>query len=317
MRSDKRWRLLLALIAALGLIAAACGEGGDGEEPAGGGGGEVEQFPADTTMGAIQDAGEIRIGVKYDVPPFGFENPQSGEIEGFDIDMGNLIADELGVEPKFVEAISDNRIPFLKDGTVDLILSTMTITTDRAVEIDYSRPYFIAHGRILVPEGSDIQGVDDLAGKKVCTGLGSSYESTLAEQAPEADLKLVESYSECFELVQNGAVDAVSTDNVILTGMIIQDESLQMVGEELTTEPYGAGIPDGDQEFAEFVSGVIDESFESGAWDEIYDKWVGTHTGEEAEQPEEFTLSDAYELFPCDEFCKEAEEEEDIQDPQF
>ena len=134
---------------------------------------------------------------------------------------------QLGVEPKFVEAISDNRIPFLQDGTADLILSTMTINAERDQEIDFSEPYYVASGRILVPEDSDITGVDDLGGKNVCTALGSTYEETLQEQAPEAELKLVDSYSECLELIQNGAVDAVSTDDVILTGMIIQDDIAQ------------------------------------------------------------------------------------------
>src|SRR5688500_14056176 len=126
-----RWALLLMLI--LGLLVTACGDDDD-EQPAGGGGGEqaadVEQFPEDTTMGKIQAAGEIKIGVKYDVPPFGFKNPQTDEIEGFDVDLGQAIADKLGVEPEFIEAISDNRIPFLQDGTVDVILSTMTINAE-------------------------------------------------------------------------------------------------------------------------------------------------------------------------------------------
>src|SRR5918997_2339616 len=127
-----RWALLLVLL--LGLFAAACGDDEE-EQPAGGGGGEqaadVEQFPEDTTMGRIQAAGEIKIGVKYDVPPFGFKNPQTNEIEGFDVDLGKAIAEKLGVKPNFIEAISDNRIPFLEDGTVDLILSTMTINEER------------------------------------------------------------------------------------------------------------------------------------------------------------------------------------------
>ena len=105
---------------------------------------EVEQFPEDTTMGKIQAAGEIKIGVKYDVPPFGFKNPQTDDIEGFDVDFGQAIADKLGVEPNFIEAISDNRIPFLQDGTVDLVLSTMTINAERAQEIGFSEPYYIA-----------------------------------------------------------------------------------------------------------------------------------------------------------------------------
>lgn len=307
MRSTNKWRWIVALLAALTLLGAACGGGEDEPTGTGGGGddGETTEFAAGSTMAEIQERGEITIGVKYDVPPFGFQNPQTNEVEGFDVDMGREIADALGVEPNFVEAISDNRIPFLKDGTVDLILSTMTITTDREYEIDFSTPYFIAHGRILVPEGSDIQGVEDLGGKRVCTAIGSTYEATLKEQAPDAKLELVDAYSECFELIQNGAVDAVSTDDVILTGMIIQDDSLQMVGDELTTEPYGVGIPDGQDDMQQFVDETLGDVFSSGRWSEIYDNWVGQYTGTEGEAAPTMTLEEALELRPCDEFCKQ------------
>jgi len=289
-----RWALLLVLV--LGLFAAACGDDEE-EQPAGGGEptAEAEQFPEDTTMGRIQAAGEIKIGVKYDVPPFGFKNPQNDQIEGFDVDLGRAIADKLGVEPNFIEAISDNRIPFLQDGTVDLVLSTMTINKERDQEIDFSEPYYIARGRILVPQDSDITGIDSLAGRKVCTALGSTYEETIKEQAPDADLRLVDSYSECLELVQNGAVDAVSTDDVILTGMIIQDDTLKLTeGEPLTTEPYGAGIKQGDRELKEFVDGVIEEYKSGGGWAEAYEKWVGQYTDEQQDPPT-MTLQEALE----------------------
>jgi glutamate transport system substrate-binding protein len=293
-----RWVPLLAALAlVLGLLVGACGD--DEEEPTGGGGtdqaAEAEQFPADTTMGRIQEAGEIKIGVKYDVPPFGFKNPDSGDIEGFDVDLGQAIADKLGVKANFIEAISDNRIPFLQDGTVDLVLSTMTINAERDQEIDFSEPYYIARGRILVPQDSAIAGVEDLAGKKVCTALGSTYEETLKEQAPDADLRLVDSYSECLELVQNGAVDAVSTDDVILTGMIIQDDTLKLTeSEPLTTEPYGAGIKDGDADLKEFVDGVLAEYKSGGGWAEAYEKWIGQYTGEQQDPPT-MTLQEAIE----------------------
>ena len=282
-------RLLMAALATLvlGLVAAGCG--GDDEEEEGDGGGEpaaeVEQFPPDTTMGRIQEEGEIVIGVKYDVPPFGFRNPTSGEIEGFDVDFGRAVAEALGVEPRFIEAVSDNRIPFVQDGTVDLVLSTMTINEERAEEIGFTDPYFIARGRILVPEGSEITGVESLAGNSVCTALGSTYEDTLAEEAPEAELRLVDTYSECLELLQNGAVDAISTDDVILTGMIIQDDSLRLVGDELTVEPYGGGFTRGDDQFADFLNGVLEEYKSDGRWAAAYERWLGQYTGEDQQPP--------------------------------
>jgi glutamate transport system substrate-binding protein len=296
----KLWRALLAMALAVAALAVAgCGDDDEDEGGGGGGGGdqaaEAEQFPADSTMGKIQERGEITIGVKYDVPPFGFENPQSGEVEGFDVDMGKIIAEELGVEPKFVEAISDNRIPFLQQGEVDLILSTMTINQERDLEIEFSEPYYIAHGRILVPGNSDIRGIEDLGGKKVCTALGSTYEETIREQAPEADLRLVDTYSECLELLQNGAIDAESTDDVILTGQIIQDDTLKMVGDELTTEPYGAGIKEGDKEFQKFVSDTLEAAQADGRWEDAYQKWVGQYVDQDA-QPPEMTLQEALKL---------------------
>jgi ABC-type amino acid transport substrate-binding protein len=295
-----KWTTLLRVLAALALVlgallVAGCGDDDDDEQQAEQPAGEARQFPAGTTLGKIQRNGEITIGVKYDVPPFGFLNPQTDEVEGFDVDIGRFIAEELGVEPKFIEAISDNRIPFLERGTVDLILSTMTINAERDQEIDFSQPYYIAQGRILVPKGSDIRGLQDLNGKSVCTALGSTYEETIRERAPDADLRLVDTYSECLELLQNEAIDAISTDDVILTGMIIQDDSLQMVGKRLTTEPYGVGIKEGDKQLQRFVDTVLKQLEEDGRWEQTYRKWVGRHLNQQ-EQPPTMTLQEALQL---------------------
>ncbi len=296
----KTTRWLAMLILALGLALAGCG--GDDEESAGQAtpeatpAAEVEQFDPGTPLGDIQQKGEIVIGVKYDVPPFGFNNPSSGKVEGFDVDLGQAIADRLGVQPKFIEAISDNRIPFLQDGTADVILSTMTINEERVEEIEFSDPYFIAKGRILhKKDDTEITGVDTLAGKSVCTALGSTYEATLKEQAPDAKLKLVDSYSECLESLQNGSVDAISTDDVILTGMIIQDDSLELVGDELTQEPYGAGIKKGNQELLDFVNETFQAYKTDGRYEASFQKWIGQYTGAKPEPPT-ISVDEAVEL---------------------
>jgi glutamate transport system substrate-binding protein len=284
----RHWPAAMALV--LGLTIAGCG--GDDESDGGGAAAtstpaaETQKFEAGTPLGDIQKKGEIVIGVKYDVPPFGFNNPSSGKVEGFDVDLGQAVADKLGVKPKFIEAISANRIPFLQDGTADLILSTMTINEERVEQIEFSDPYFIAKGRILVKAAnSEITGIDTLTGKNVCTALGSTYEATIKKQAPRAKLKLVDSYSECLESLQNGSVDAISTDDVILTGMIIQDDSLKLVGDELTQEPYGAGIKKGNTQLKDFVNGVFDEYKKDGRYAKTYEKWVGRYTDTKPEPP--------------------------------
>jgi ABC-type amino acid transport substrate-binding protein len=295
-----RCRWLTALALALGVLAV--GGCGDDKKSASSSPATTttaaqpsQSFAANTKMAKLQKAGEITIGVKFDVAPFGRKDPKSGDVEGFDIDLAKAIADELGVKPKYIEALSDNRIAFLKDGTADLILSTMTINAERDQEIDFSEPYFVAHGRILVKKDSAITGVKDLAGKKVCTALGSTYVDTLKKQAPKADTKLVDSYSECLELIQDGAVDAVATDDVILTGMVIQDDTLKLVGDELTTEPYGVGIKQGDKDFKTFVDGVVADYKKDGRWATAYQKWVGQYTGEKQDPPT-MTLREAIDL---------------------
>ncbi len=295
-----RWRWIAILALALGvLVASGCGD----DDDEGGGGSAAtattpkQAFAAGTTMARLQQAGEITIGVKFEVPPFGFKNVKTGDIEGFDIDVANAIANDLGAKPKFIEALSDNRIAFLKDGTADLILSTMTINAERDEEIDFSEPYFIARGRILVKKSDNsIKGVADLNGKKVCTALGSTYEATLKKQAPRAKTTLVDGYSECLEAIQNGSIDAVSTDDVILTGMIIQDDTLKLVeGKELTTEPYGVGIKEGDTAMAKFVNESIQKFKDDGRWAKSYEKWVGQYTDEEQDPPT-MTLKEAIDL---------------------
>jgi len=296
-----RWRWIAILALALGvLVASGCGD----DDDEGGGGSAAtttpavkRTFTAGSTMAKLQKAGEITIGVKFEVAPFGFKNVQTGEVEGFDIDVAKAIAADLGAKPKFIEALSDNRIPFLKDGTADLIISTMTINAERDEEIDFSEPYFIARGRILVKKSDNsITSVANLDGKRVCTALGSTYEETLKKQAPKAKTTLVDGYSECLEAIQNGSVDAVSTDDVILTGMIIQDDSLKLVGgPELTTEPYGVGIKEGDSGMQDFVNESIKKFKDDGRWAKSYEKWVGQYTNEEQEPPT-MTLKEAIDL---------------------
>lgn len=254
----------------------------------------VKKFPSDTTMGRLQEAGEIKIGVRFSTSQFGFLNPATGEVEGFDVDLAKTIARALGVTPKFIETSSADRIPFLKAGTADLVIATMTITRQRDQEIDFSEPYYVAHNRVLVKKNSGIVSIDDLAGKTVCASKGSLPERTIMMKVPQAEIRSLEAGSpvSCLELLQSGEVDGIASDDVLLLATLLQDPSTSLVRDKLSIEPYGVGIKDGDTAFKAFVDEVIADYKKSGAWKRSYQKWVGQHTGEEQEPPT-ITLQEA------------------------
>jgi aspartate/glutamate/glutamine transport system substrate-binding protein len=271
---------LLTLLAVLG-----CG-GATGATPAKSA--SQPSFPADSYMARIQQRGQLIVGVKYDTPPFGSLNPVNNQVEGFDPDLARELARALfGDETKvrFDEAVSRNRIPFLQEDKVDVILSTMTITDERRQEIDFSDPYYIAGQSVLVRKGSPIQGVDDLNGRTVASAQGSTSERNVRERAPGANLLLFPAYAESLAALKDGRADAVSTDDVILMGMILKDPDLQMVGGLFTDEPYGAGLKKGRPEFLAFVDRVFDDLKTNGRWTELYKKHIAPVSGFVAEPP--------------------------------
>jgi putative glutamine transport system substrate-binding protein len=245
-------------------------------------------FPADSYMARIQQRGHLVAGVKYDTPPFGSLNPITNQVEGFDVDLARELARALfGDETKvqFVEAVSRNRIPFLQEDKVDVILSTMTITDERRQEIDFSEPYYLAGQSILVKKGSPVRNVDDLNGRTVASAQGSTSERNVRERAPGATLLLFPAYAEALAAMKDGRADAVSTDDTILMGMILRDPDLQMVGGLFTEEPYGAGIKKGRPEFVAFVDQVFSQLKASGRWTDLYKKYITPLSGFVAEPP--------------------------------
>ena len=240
------------------------------------------------TLDAIRSAGKLVCGVKFDVIAFGFRNPTSGDVEGFDADLCREIAGALGVEPEFVEAISANRIPFLQEDRVDIIVSTMTRNEERLGQIDFSKIYYLAGQKILVKSDSPHQSVDDLvaAGVKVCSGQGSTSETNLRDKGvDEANLVLFPTYSEAAQALLDGRCDAVSTDDSILFGLAQQNEGLEVRGEAFTQEPLGIGIKKGKEDLVAFINAVLDQMAANGRWAELYDTHIKPYTGEEAPEP--------------------------------
>lgn len=239
-------------------------------------------FASDSYMAALQKKGKIVIGVKYDVPQFGALNPATNKPEGFDVDLGKVIASRLGVQPEFVEAVSANRIPFLNQDKVDLVISTMTINEERKQQIDFSIVYYVAQQRLLTKKGSPITDVKALNDNKaaVCSAKGSTSEKNIRTIAPAATVVLQDGYAQCFQLLQNGQVQAVTTDDVILVGFAKQDPAnYRLTGDPFSKEPYGMGMKKGRVGFKPFVDGVIRDVKKDGTWTRLYDRWVKPVTG--------------------------------------
>lgn len=275
-------RRLMVAVAGVALVASACGGGG---KDSGSAASPSATFEAGSTMAAIQKAGSLRVGVKYDVPQFGQLDPASGKPEGFDVDMGAAIAKALGVQVAYSEAVSANRIPFLNEDKVDIVFSTMTINDERKQQIDFTDVYYVAGQKFLYKKGKPVT-IDTAGGKKVCTAKGSTSEKNLSQLAPKAEVILQDGYAQCFQLLQNDQADAMTTDDVILLGFLKQDkESFEMSKEAFSKEPYGGGIKKGRDDLVQFVNGVIQTMKKDGRWEAIYKKWITPLTGETPEPP--------------------------------
>ncbi len=264
-----------AFLAAAALTLAACGSGdSDSESP------DLSDFPEGSTMAALADSGEITIGTKFDQPLFGLVGPDGVPV-GFDVEIGTMIASELGISPddiNWVETVSANREPFIQDGRVDIVVATYTINDARKEVVDFAGPYYVAGQSLLVRLDDDsIGGPEDLAGKRVCSVDGSTPAGTIQSEYPEAELVTFAAYTDCLDPLRNGQVDAVTTDNVILAGYVAESpDDFKVVGEPFTEEPYGIGLAKGDDEFRSWINDVLEEIFEDGRWLEAWNATAGT-----------------------------------------
>lgn len=235
--------------------------------------------PEGTGLRKVQDRGRIIVGVKYDVPTFGLLNPVTNRLEGFDVDLAKAVAREiLGDENaiEFVEAISRNRIPFLEQGVVDLIASTMTANEERAQQVDFTYTYYVAGQSLLVPKNSTITGIQDLRGRPVGTVKGSTSEQNIRQKAPEADVVLFDTYSEAVAAMDSGRLVAVTTDDSILFGFVYNaPDKYKVVGGQFTVEPYAMAVAKGNTTLLEAVNNALAKIMESGEWARLYEKNFG------------------------------------------
>jgi len=236
------------------------------------------QMPAGSTMARIVQRGKLVVGVDQNTLNMGFRDPFTSQIQGFDVDMARAVAQAIFGSPDAIQLralTSDQRIPALQNGDVDIVVRTMTITCDRLQQVNFSTVYYDAQQRILVRKNSGITGADQLAGKKACATKGSTSLNTLLALPSQPTAIGVADWTDCLVMLQQGQIDAVSTDDVILAGMAAQDRYTEVVGSSLGDQPYGMAIPKQNEDFVRFVNGVLERVRTNGTWTASYQRWLG------------------------------------------
>ncbi|WP_241842370.1 glutamate ABC transporter substrate-binding protein [Pseudofrankia sp. BMG5.36] len=244
-------------------------------------------MPVGSYMEKIADRGYLRVGVLSDAPPFGSINlaagPDGGQFEGFDIDIAKEIAKAIfgpdGADEahlKFRALVNSERIPVIQKNEADIIVATMTTNCARRTQVDFSVPYYEANARVLVLKGSPYHGIEDLGGKKVCSAAGTTSLQHVADAASNPIPVGLPGDGDCLLALQNGDVEAISTDDTILIGMVQQDPRTEIVGGVLDTEPDAVAVSLDHPDLTRFVNGVLARVVASGRWDEIAQTWLGS-----------------------------------------
>ncbi len=243
----------------------------------------VAPTAAPATVDALKKAGKIRIGIKQNVPLIGLKNPVTNQYSGFDIEISKIIAKAIfGTDKDKIEwvdaSVSANRIPFVTDNKADVVIATFSITDARKQQIDMAGPYFIAGQDILTYkiELSSIKGPDDLNGRKVCVQSGSTSLTQLKAAAPKANIIELPGVAECVEALKDNRVEAVSTDDALLSGYAEKNPAWAIVGKQFSVEKYGVGLKKGDTDFRNFINDAIEASYKDGSWKKAVESTLGT-----------------------------------------
>ncbi|MDJ0321406.1 glutamate ABC transporter substrate-binding protein [Pseudarthrobacter sp. PS3-L1] len=275
----RRKSIFVAASAALALSLSACGGGtmGSTEDPTVA---DAPTFAAGTTMEKLSSAGTVKIGTKFDQPLFG-QVGLDGKPVGFDVEMGKLIAAKLGIAAdkiEWSETVSANREEFIKQGQVDLVIATYTINDKRKAEVSFAGPYYEAGQALMVNSDNDsIKTPEDVKGKKVCSVTGSTPAATIVDKYG-AELVPAATYSACLEPLRNKQVEAITTDNVILAGLVDKEpEAFKLASDEtFTKEPYGIGLKKDDTEFRNWINDQLESFQEDGSYKTAWENTAGT-----------------------------------------
>ena len=255
-------------------------------------------FAPGSTMARIAAAGKLTIGITFDQPLLGLRQPD-GKFSGFDVEMGKVIATELGInEDKILwrQSFVKNRVTEIARGEVDMVIATYTISEARRKEVSFAGPYLTARQRILVGKGdTSISGPETFrAGdKKVCSVIGSDSSANIRRYLKEPGTQLLEYdiYSKCLDALNANRVDAVTSEDLVLMGYLSQDPNrYAIVGSPFTRQQYGIAVKLKDTAFCNWIVTRIGKAFARGLYRKAWE--APGSAGEMAAVPEGLITSE-------------------------
>ncbi|MEV7808726.1 glutamate ABC transporter substrate-binding protein [Microbispora sp. NPDC088329] len=243
-----------------------------------------------STMEKIKQRGELIVGGSLDAPLLSQQNPATGEVEGFDADLGKALAKYIIGQPKvkIVNSASETREALLSNGTVDVVFQTYTITPERAEQVAFAGPYYSSGLSIAVKKGTTgISSPQDLNGKTVIAGANTPAIPEIKKLAPQAKIITFGGDPECVQALKQDRGVAYVQDETLLVADAKKDPELQVVTKPFTQDPYGIGLRHGDDQFKSFVNDWLKKIQANGVWQGIWKNSLGTVVQGEAPTPPE------------------------------
>jgi polar amino acid transport system substrate-binding protein len=240
------------------------------------------QLPDSPTMQKVLARGRLVVGVDENTPNFGVRD-ENGQLVGLEIDLVRELAraiwpadaDHIDDRIKWVTVVTDQKVPYVHDGKVDLTASVVTIDCDRSKQVAFSSSYFTTPQQVMVRSDSPIQSIADLDGTRVCVTKGSTTIAKIQELAPGAKSVEVDARTDCLVKLQDGKVDAIATHRTILFGLRQQDAATtRILDRDLSTSYYGIALPHDDAAFVRFVNGELEQMRTEGRLAGLYGQWL-------------------------------------------
>ncbi|QBP42430.1 transporter substrate-binding domain-containing protein [Paenisporosarcina antarctica] len=229
-----------------------------------------------TVLDRMEKSKVLNVAFEGTYPPFNFLDDKD-DFQGFDVDISNEIAKRLGVEVNFIATKWDGLIGGLKADKFDIVIGQMTVTEERKKSVDFTDPYVIT-GSVLITreETNDITKLEDIKGKKVGVGGGTTFEE-VANTVDGADVILYKAVSDYIQDLKNKRLDVIINDQLLISYNIKeQNLPLKIASDIVNRDEIGMAVNKGNEDFITEVNEALSEMKEDGTYIEIYKKWFGT-----------------------------------------